>query len=38
MEVINKLKELGAREIEELEGKDEFTRFPFPDSLEFLNN
>jgi len=38
MEVINKLKEFGAREIEELEGKDEFTRFPFPESLEFSNN
>ena len=37
-EVINKLKEFGAREIEELEGKDEFTRFPFPESLEFSNN
>jgi len=38
MEVINKLKEFGAKEIEELEGKDEFTRFPFPESLEFSNN
>ncbi|MGI9534568.1 MAG: 4-hydroxy-3-methylbut-2-enyl diphosphate reductase [Thermodesulfobacteriota bacterium] len=37
-EVINKLKDFGAKEIEELEGKDEFTRFPFPDSMEFLNN
>jgi len=38
MEVINKLKGFGAKEIEELEGKDEFTRFPFPESLEFSNN
>ena len=37
-EVINKLKDFGARKIEELEGKDEYTRFPFPESLEFSNN
>lgn len=32
-EVINKLKELGVKEVEELEGKDEYTRFPFPDPI-----
>ena len=37
-EVINKLREFGATEIEELDGKDEYTRFPFPDSLEFSSN
>ena len=37
-EVINRLKDFGATKIEELEGKDEYTRFPFPESLEFSNN
>lgn len=34
-EVINRLKEFGADNIEELNGKEEYTRFPFPESLEF---
>lgn len=34
-EVINRLKEFGADSIEELNGKEEYTRFPFPESLEF---
>ena len=37
-EVISKLREFGAMEIEELDGKDEYTRFPFPDSLEFISD
>ncbi len=34
-EVINKLKDFGAIEVEDLNVKEEFTRFPFSDSLEF---
>lgn len=34
-EVISKLKEFGAIEVEDLNVKEEFTRFPFSDSLEF---
>ena len=34
-EVINKLKNFGAIEVEDLNVKEEFTRFPFSDSLEF---
>ncbi|MGH7884511.1 MAG: 4-hydroxy-3-methylbut-2-enyl diphosphate reductase, partial [Thermodesulfobacteriota bacterium] len=34
-EVINKLRDFGAVEVEELNVKEEFTRFPFSDSLEF---
>ena len=37
-EVIERLKKFGAQDVEELEGKDEYTRFPFPESLEFSNN
>lgn len=37
-EVINKLKDFGAIEVEELNVKEEFTRFPFSDSLEFSVN
>ena len=35
LEVINRLKEYGASSIEELDGKEENTRFPFPDSIKF---
>lgn len=35
LEVINRLKEYGALSIEELDGKEENTRFPFPDSITF---
>lgn len=34
-EVIEKLKDFGAIKVEELNVKEEFTRFPFSDSLEF---
>ncbi|HEX9666935.1 MAG TPA: 4-hydroxy-3-methylbut-2-enyl diphosphate reductase [Thermodesulfobacteriota bacterium] len=34
-EVIERLVEFGADSIRELDGKEEHTRFPFPDSLEF---
>ncbi len=34
-EVIDRLKELGAGSVRELDGKEERTRFPFPGSLEF---
>lgn len=37
-EVIERLKDLGANEVEELSGKEEYTRFPFPESLEFRAN
>ena len=37
LEVINKLKSFGAESVEELNGKEEYTRFPFPDSLEFTS-
>jgi 4-hydroxy-3-methylbut-2-enyl diphosphate reductase len=32
-EVITRLRDLGADEVEELDGKEEHTRFPFPDAL-----
>ena len=35
LEVISRLKEFGAEEVEELDGKEEHTRFPFPDSIQF---
>ena len=35
LEVISRLKEYGASSIEELDGKEENTRFPFPDSIKF---
>ena len=34
--VICRLKEYGATSVEELEGKEEFTRFPFNETLEFI--
>ncbi|MEM7007714.1 MAG: 4-hydroxy-3-methylbut-2-enyl diphosphate reductase [Thermodesulfobacteriota bacterium] len=37
LEVIARLKELGADSIEELDGKEEHTRFPFPDTIEFTS-
>jgi len=37
-EVIASLKEFGATSIEELDGKEEFTRFPFEDSLQFTSS
>ncbi|MFQ5787168.1 MAG: 4-hydroxy-3-methylbut-2-enyl diphosphate reductase [Thermodesulfobacteriota bacterium] len=37
-EVIDRLSELGASSVEELEGKEEFTIFPFPESLEVLKD
>lgn len=36
-EVIDKLKELGAKKVEELQIKEEYTSFPLPDSVEFLS-
>ncbi|HEX3035716.1 MAG TPA: 4-hydroxy-3-methylbut-2-enyl diphosphate reductase [Thermodesulfobacteriota bacterium] len=36
-EVIARLKELGADKVEELDGKEEHTRFPFPDSLRYVD-
>ena len=35
LEVIKKLKEYGATSVRELDGKEENTRFPFPDSITF---
>lgn len=35
LEVIDRLKELGADSIEELDGKEEHTRFPFPEKIQF---
>ncbi|MEZ4547194.1 MAG: 4-hydroxy-3-methylbut-2-enyl diphosphate reductase, partial [Thermodesulfobacteriota bacterium] len=35
LEVIARLKEFGARDVEELDGKEEHTRFPFPDAIQF---
>jgi len=35
LEVIKKLEEFGASSIQELDGKEENTRFPFPDSIRF---
>lgn len=37
LEVIRKLEEFGAGSIEELDGKEEHTRFPFPESILFTN-
>jgi len=36
-EVIDKLREFGADDVEELSGEEEYTRFPFPEKLEFIN-
>jgi 4-hydroxy-3-methylbut-2-enyl diphosphate reductase len=35
LEVISRLREFGADEVEELDGKEEHTRFPFPDTIQF---
>lgn len=35
LEVISRLREFGADEVEELDGKEEHTRFPFPDTIRF---
>lgn len=35
LEVISRLKEFGACDVEELDGKEEHTRFPFPDTIQF---
>lgn len=37
-EVIEKLREFGAENVEELSGQEEYTRFPFPDKLQFISN
>lgn len=37
LEVIERLKEFGASSVEELDGKEEHTRFPFPDSIQFAD-
>ncbi len=37
LEVIQKLEEFGADSIQELDGKEENTRFPFPDSIKFTS-
>ncbi len=37
-EVIARLMEFGAESVEELDGKEEFTRFPFEESLEFRSS
>ncbi len=37
LEVIARLKDLGADSIEELDGKEEHTRFPFPETIEFTS-
>lgn len=37
-EVISKLMEFGAESVEELDGKEEFTRFPLEQTLEFRNS
>lgn len=37
-EVIERLKEFGAETVQELNGQEEYTRFPFPESLEFITN
>jgi 4-hydroxy-3-methylbut-2-en-1-yl diphosphate reductase len=34
-EVVDRFVEFGADSVRELDGKEEYTRFPFPDSLEF---
>jgi 4-hydroxy-3-methylbut-2-enyl diphosphate reductase len=35
LEVLSRLREFGADEVEELDGKEEHTRFPFPDTIRF---
>ena len=35
LEVISRLREFGADKVEELDGKEEHTRFPFPDTIQF---
>jgi len=37
LEVIARLKEFGADSVEELDGKEENTRFPFPDTIQFTS-
>ncbi len=37
LEVIARLQEFGANSIEELDGKEEHTRFPFPETIEFTS-
>lgn len=37
LEVIERLKEFGADNIQELDGKEEHTRFPFPDTIQFIS-
>ncbi|MFA9408833.1 MAG: 4-hydroxy-3-methylbut-2-enyl diphosphate reductase [Candidatus Dadabacteria bacterium] len=37
LEVIDRLKEFGADSIEELDGKEEHTRFPFPETIQFTS-
>jgi 4-hydroxy-3-methylbut-2-en-1-yl diphosphate reductase len=37
-EVIERLREFGADSVEELDGKEEFTRFPLEQSLQFTNS
>lgn len=37
LEVIARLKDLGADSISELDGKEEHTRFPFPETIEFTS-
>jgi 4-hydroxy-3-methylbut-2-enyl diphosphate reductase len=35
LEVISRLREFGADDVRELDGKEEHTRFPFPDAIQF---
>lgn len=35
LEVISRLREFGADDVRELDGKEEHTRFPFPDTIQF---
>ena len=35
LEVISRLRDFGAEDVQELDGKEENTRFPFPDSIQF---
>ena len=37
LEVIDRLKEFGADIIEELDGKEEHTMFPFPETIQFIS-
>ncbi len=37
LEVITRLKEIGADSVEELDGKEENTRFPFPETINFTS-